>query len=98
MSRVIHGACVDADHAHSGAVATEIVPVPPPGPMTDAPESVTAHLISEGPTAVVDVEPQPLTAIIIAMAEAVRPADQARGDRWRGCEGAAVAGVRVVWR
>jgi hypothetical protein len=61
---VSHVASALADHWHSRAVSTEIVPVPPSGPIGDAGAlTVTAHRWAVGPTTLVEDE-DPLQAAI----------------------------------
>src|SRR5687768_6717739 len=61
---VSHVASALADHWHSRAVSTEIVPVPPSGPIGEAGAlTATAHRSVVGPTTLVEDE-DPLHAAI----------------------------------
>ncbi len=61
---VSHVASALADHWHSRAVSTEIVPVPPAGPIADGGAlTATAHRSVVGPTTLVEEE-DPLQAAI----------------------------------
>src|SRR5262245_15698403 len=65
---LIQGASVEAVQAHSDCVVTVMVPVPAPAATWGGPTSVTSHLAGDGPTDVVEVEPQATATSAVAIA------------------------------
>ena len=59
---MIQAASEEADHAHSGCVATATVVVAPLAVTRSGALSVTAHFAGEGPVDVATVEPHPPAA------------------------------------
>jgi hypothetical protein len=80
---VSHGASLDADHVHSRAVETVMVPEPPVAATDVAPASDTAQRVLPGLTAVLVDEPQPDAARSAAPASA--NAGQFEGVCRRAC-------------